>query len=124
MTRAVCPGRLEREQHAAIAEELQPALADRRTQEIATQLLEPRAFPGGHRDIRVEVEAVEHPVADTRRRQETCAGHTPGERTPTMPKERYVEGVGAATIAWPRWRAVSRLRSRQGARKLVIAGRH
>ena len=42
MTRAVRPSRLEREQHAAVAQELQPVLADRRTQEIAAQLLEPR----------------------------------------------------------------------------------
>ena len=59
MTGAVRPGRLEREQNAAVAQELKPVLADGRTQEIAAQLLEPRVIPGGHRDIRVEVEAVE-----------------------------------------------------------------
>ena len=59
MTGAVRPRRLEREQNAAVAQELKPVLADRRTQEIAAQLLEPRAVAGGHRDVRVEVEAVE-----------------------------------------------------------------
>ena len=65
MTGALRPRRLEREQNAAVAQELKPVLADRRTQEIAAQLLEPRAVPGGHRDIRVEVEAVELRVPRT-----------------------------------------------------------
>ena len=59
MPGAVRPSRLEREQNAAVAQKLKPVLADRRAQEIAAQLLEPRAVPGGHRDIGVEVEAVE-----------------------------------------------------------------
>ena len=42
MPGAVRPRRLEREQNAAVAEELKPVLADCRPQEIPAQLLEPR----------------------------------------------------------------------------------
>ena len=59
MPGAVRPSRLEREQNAAVAQKLKPVLADRRAQEIAAQLLEPCAVPGGHRDIRVQVKAVQ-----------------------------------------------------------------
>ena len=59
MTRAVRPGGLEREQNAAVAQEPKPVLTDGRTQQIAAELPEPRAVPGGHGDIGMEVEAIE-----------------------------------------------------------------
>jgi hypothetical protein len=59
MTRAVGPGGLEREQDAAVVQEPETLLRDRRAQQIATELLEARAVPGGHGEIGVKVEAIQ-----------------------------------------------------------------
>src|SRR5438552_4156447 len=59
MARAVCPGRLEREQNAAVTQEPEPVLTDGRAQKVAAELLEPRAVPAWHCDIGMEVEAIE-----------------------------------------------------------------
>ena len=57
MTRAVRPRGLEREQNAAVAQESEAVLRDRRAQQIPAELLEARAVPGGHGDVGMEVEA-------------------------------------------------------------------
>jgi hypothetical protein len=50
---AIRPRALQREHHAAVGEDPEPVLRHRRPEQIAAQLLQPRAIRRRHRDVGV-----------------------------------------------------------------------
>ena len=53
---AVPPRAPQPQHHLAVGSELQRLLRQRRTQHVATQMLEPQALAGSHRDVGVQIE--------------------------------------------------------------------
>ena len=69
-------GRRRRSKHLAVRRQLQRVLGDGRTQNVSAQMFEPLGLPGAHRDVGVQVEALDVRVARPAGGDHRCRGIT------------------------------------------------
>ena len=67
-------GRRRRSKHCTVRRPLQRVLGDRRTQNVSAQMFEPLGLPGAHRDVGVQIEALDVGVTRTARGDHRCRG--------------------------------------------------
>jgi hypothetical protein len=77
VARAVCPGVLEREHDATVAQQPESILSHRRTEQIAAELFQPRAIRCRHRAVGVKIETRQMRVPRRRREHPRRVGIVP-----------------------------------------------